>query len=124
MNTILIVDDEEEIRNSIAEMLAHKFYKVEQARNGKEALEIISRKKPDLIISDIRMPVMDGMKLLKEIKQQEILKDIPVIVLSAKSSGSNRETCLENGASEYLSKPFNAADLYKAVEQNIKINNS
>jgi len=124
MNTILIVDDEEEIRNSIVEMLVHKFYKVEQARNGKEALEIISRKKPDLIISDIRMPVMDGMKLLKEIKQQEILKDIPVIVLSAKSSGSNRETCLENGASEYLSKPFNAADLYKAVEQNIKINNS
>ena len=121
MYTILVVDDEEEIRNSIAEILFQKQYSVCQAINGKEALAIIKQQSPDLIISDIRMPVMDGLKLLENLKAEKLFSTIPFIILSAKTSGATKEYCLNKGADEYLSKPFNAFDLYNAIEKNIKV---
>ncbi len=119
MYTILIVDDEEEIRSSIAEILFQKNYKVYQAKNGKEALAVIYKTKPDLVISDIRMPVMDGIKLLEILKTEEDLSRIPFIIVSAKTSGLSREQCLQKGADEFICKPFNAYDLYKAIENNL-----
>lgn len=122
MYTILVVDDEEEIRSSVAELLVHKQYRVYQAKNGKEAMLLMEKTKPDLIISDILMPVMDGLRLLELLKTDVNTKKIPFLVISAKSSGSNKEICLAKGANEYINKPFSAFDLYNAVERNLKTN--
>lgn len=121
MYTILVVDDEEEIRSSIAEILFQKNYSVCQAKNGKEALHMIEKQRPDLIISDIRMPVMDGIRLLEILKKGEEYSEIPFIIVSAKTSGVSKEQCKQKGADEYISKPFNAFDLYEAIEKNIKV---
>ncbi len=122
MYKIMVVDDEDEIRTSVAEMLINKKYEVHQARNGKEAFIMINNKIPDLIISDIMMPVMDGIKLLEMLKKEAATKDIPFIVLSAKSSGSNKDICIAKGADEYINKPFDALDLYNAVSKNLNKN--
>jgi len=122
MKKILIVDDEDEIRASITEMLINMQYEVYGARNGKEALVYVESQKPDLVISDILMPVMDGIKLLETLRSKVSTDKIPFIVLSAKTSGSNKDYCLSKGANEFLNKPFNALDLYDAVARNINPN--
>ncbi|MCD7898854.1 MAG: response regulator [Bacteroides sp.] len=103
---ILIVEDDDEIRQYIKNEFRLEFH-ISECTNGKEALELIFREKPDLIISDIMMPEMDGMSLSKKIKQNINLNHIPIILLTAKSKTEDRIEGLETGADAYLIKPFN-----------------
>lgn len=116
-NKILIVDDEDDIRTYLRDQLSDR-YKVALAVNGKEALKYILQEKPNLVISDVMMPEMDGIVLTKKIKSNININHIPVILLTAKASDEDKAEGLETGADAYVSKPFNI-DLLKVRISNL-----
>ena len=103
---VLIVEDDEEIRSYLAHELSEK-YKVTTCANGREALEHIFHHAPDIIVSDIMMPVMDGLELTRTIKQNINLNHIPVILVTAMTRDEDNISALEAGADDYVTKPFN-----------------
>ena len=105
LKKILIVEDEKEIHLFLNDLLATK-YKILTAYNGVEALEIMEREMPDLIISDVMMPLMDGVALCRRIKTEISTCHIPFIMLTAKESVQHRIEGLESGANSYIPKPF------------------
>ncbi len=114
---ILIVEDEEDIRNYILEELSSD-YKVLSANNGEEGLLIANETIPDLIITDVMMPVLSGIELCKKLKNQVITSHIPIIILSAKTETSQQIEGLEMGADVYMIKPFNI-DILKVQVQRL-----
>ena len=112
---ILIIDDESEIRDMLSDFLSVR-YEVAQAANGREGLEQMRIRMPLLIICDIIMPVMDGVEFIKIMKEQELTRHIPIILLSSKSSVENQIEGLETGADAYISKPFHPRHLEAQVE--------
>ena len=111
---VLIVDDDRDINNYIKTEL-EPFYKVSQASTGKEALEYILAKKPDLVISDVMMPEMDGIMLCRKIKSNVNVNYIPVILLTAKSGDKDWAIGLDIDADAYIVKPFNPEILKKTI---------
>lgn len=114
--SILVVDDEKQIRDLIAEILSDE-YSVIQAADGTEAIEILKHKRPDLIISDVSMPNVDGLELLKYLKGNEITKYIPFVFLSFKSDVEQEIRGYELGGDAYISKPFHPKHLLAVVHQ-------
>lgn len=110
---ILIVDDEENIREIIAEFLETLGYNIVEATNGEEAIHACTRTKFDLVISDIRMPKMNGLKLLKSLKT--VMPDLPVILMTGYQPSKNQETTLSVKADGYLLKPFSLNSLRQAI---------
>lgn len=122
MKKILLIDDNEDIRNNTAEILELSNYTVITAANGKKGLELAIREQPDLIICDIMMPELDGFGVLHAIHNNETLKNTPFIFLTAKSERSDFRKGMEQGADDYITKPFNGTELLNAVESRIKKN--
>jgi CheY-like chemotaxis protein/AraC-like DNA-binding protein len=114
---ILIVEDEKDIRQYLKEELSD-IYPVFEAVNGKEALDFILKEKPDLVVSDVMMPEMDGITLTKKLKSNINVNHIPVILLTAKTTDEDKAEGFDTGADAYISKPFNI-DLLKKVIDNI-----
>jgi signal transduction histidine kinase/ligand-binding sensor domain-containing protein/DNA-binding response OmpR family regulator len=108
--SLLIVDDEEEIRNYITEELGN-LYRIYTACNGKEGIKMALKRNPDIIISDVIMPEMDGFELLRILKSNYDTDHIPVILLTSKTEHTDRITAFEKGADVYLPKPFNIDEL-------------
>ncbi|MCC4213621.1 hybrid sensor histidine kinase/response regulator transcription factor [Leeuwenhoekiella parthenopeia] len=111
---ILVVDDDLEIRKYIKRELGDRF-KVALAANGKEALAYVLKEAPDLVISDIMMPEMDGLELCRRIKKNININHIPVILLTAKSTQERNLESLNLGADAYIPKPFDVAILQKTA---------
>ena len=107
---ILFVDDDEEMRSYVSEQLG-KVYKVRTASNGAEALKMVGDRKPDIIISDVVMPEVDGLTLLKRLKSNGDTNHIPVLLLSSKSTVADRMIGWDKGADGYLGKPFSIEEL-------------
>lgn len=103
METILVVDDEERIRNLVSIYLKKEQYNIIQAENGSEAIDIFNKNKIDLVILDVMMPIMDGWDVCKEIRKTS---DIPVIMLTAKSEEDDELLGFELGTDHYITKPF------------------
>lgn len=116
---VLIVDDDEEIRKYICRELASDFHMMEST-NGREALSIVLRQTPDLVISDIMMQEMDGLTLCHKIKQNVNINHIPVILLTAKTREEDNMEGLDMGADAYIIKPFNIDILRKTVINIVK----
>lgn len=121
LRTLLVVEDNNEIRQYLKSKLA-TIYNVFDCDNGHEALEIIHRREIDLVISDVMMPVMDGIELCKAIKSNIEINHIPVILLTAHVSDTHVKDGLSSGANDYVFKPFNF-DLLLARIQNLLDNN-
>lgn len=115
MKKILIIEDDKILRENTRELLALENYRVFTAENGREGLETAKRIYPDLIISDILMPVMDGYELLKSLYKNRATRDIPFIFLSAKAEAEDIRAGMNMGADDYLTKPFHEKDLLRAV---------
>ena len=114
--SILVVEDDIDLRNDISEILSEAEYKVLQAGNGKEAIDISKDSIPDLVVSDIMMPNIDGYGLLDYFQNEPILENVPFIFLSAKSTENDLRFGMNKGADDYLTKPFRAKDLVNAVQ--------
>ena len=108
--TILVVEDNEELKAFLKNILSEN-YTVITAPNGKEGLQHAVDNIPDLIISDVMMPVMDGLEMIRKIKENNNICHIPIIVLSAKASLDDRIAGLEQGIDDYITKPFSATYL-------------
>ena len=113
--TILIVDDDTEIAHYIKTELSD-WYRFDHACNGKEGLKMLLTGKYDLVISDVMMPEMDGISMLKKIKANSNVSDIPVILLTSKSEVENRLEGLRKGADAFLAKPFNMEELHILID--------
>lgn len=103
---ILIVDDEPNIVMTLEYAFIKKGFEVFIARDGSEALEILDREIPDIILLDVMMPNVDGYETIKQIKARKQLSDTKVVFLSAKSKGADIDRGLQLGADKYLLKPF------------------
>ncbi|WP_066627057.1 response regulator transcription factor [Clostridium magnum] len=123
--TILIVDDEKEIRDLIGIYLENEGFRVIKACNGLDALKVLETEEVHLIILDIMMPKMDGMKACLKIRES---RNMPIIMLSAKSEDMDKILGLTTGADDYLTKPFNPLELIARIKSQIrrytKLNNS
>lgn len=117
---ILVVEDNADLREMIKENLSHE-YMIIEAENGNKGLRLAEDNIPDLIISDIMMPEMDGYELSRKIKTNEKTNHIPVILLTAKADTRDKLEGLETGADDYLIKPFNSEELKIRVKNLIKI---
>ncbi|MFD2570177.1 response regulator [Spirosoma soli] len=117
MAKVLVVEDEEQLRLNISEQLELDNHEVGSAMNGAEALALLSSFTPDLILCDIMMPEMDGIEFIRAIKRSVLYRSIPLIFLTAKVSQQDMLQGLEEGAIDYLQKPF----LHK--ELLLKVNN-
>lgn len=117
---VLVVDDNADMRAYIKNLL-QKEYTVITANNGMEALHQIKTHSPQLIVSDIMMPIMDGLQLLKEIKDSPQTRNIPIILLSARAGDEAKVEGYDIGADDYLIKPFSAKELVARVRANIKM---
>jgi len=114
---ILVVDDDREIVDSIAIFLSGENYTVFKAYNGIEALELLSEREIHLMILDVMMPQLDGIKTLMKLRES---KNIPVILLSAKSEDSDKIFGLAAGADDYVTKPFNPSELIARVKSHLR----
>jgi len=112
---VLIVDDEKDIRHLLSDFLSEK-YEVAEASNGQEALKMMAIRMPLFIICDIIMPKMNGVDFVKILKNQEITRHIPIILLSSKSTIESQIEGLETGADAYLSKPFQQRHLEAIID--------
>jgi signal transduction histidine kinase/CheY-like chemotaxis protein len=115
---VLVVDDNADMRDYVRRLLSPHFA-VETAGNGVEALQAIRRQRPDLLLSDVMMPALDGFGLLREIRADPELSGLPVVLLSARAGDEAKVEGLHAGADDYLIKPFSAQELLARVNTNI-----
>lgn len=119
----LVVDDCELIRKQVIQIVmeAALFERCQEAGNGIEALQSILEAKPDLVICDLEMPRMDGFKFLKAVAAREELHDLPIIILTGSADRETKLRGLEQGACDYITKPFDAAELVARIKIHLKI---
>ena len=113
---VLVVDDEIHIVHVVAIKLRNNGYEVVSANNGSEAYELACEIKPDIIVTDYQMPVMSGMELVEKLRENEQTKNIPVIMLTARSFAISKEQQEQLKISDCLSKPFSPRELLINIE--------
>ncbi len=114
---ILVVDDDREIVRSLAKLLEVEGYQVYKAYNGMEALDILMERQVHLILLDVMMPKLNGLSALMKIREKN---NIPVIMLSAKTEESDKVLGLSMGADDYVTKPYNTAELMARVKSQLR----
>ena len=117
---ILIVDDEEDIVDFLSYNLKKQKFEILTAYSGEECLEKLKKEVPDLILLDIMMPGISGIKICKKIKKNNRTKDIPVIMLTAKTTEADIITGLNSGADDYIVKPFSLNILYARIKAHLR----
>ncbi len=115
--TILAVDDERHIVRLVQVNLERAGYRVVTAYDGREALAKIAEERPDMVVSDVMMPYIDGFELLRTLKKNPTTRDLPVILLTAKAMDADVTAGWQSGADCYLTKPFNPNELVSFVKR-------
>jgi diguanylate cyclase (GGDEF)-like protein len=116
---ILLIDDDPDIRD-VLNLSLSEYYTTFEASNGKEGLEMVKTKNPDLIITDYNMPVMSGPEFCKQLRRDILLRHLPVIMLTGKSETKDMVTGIESGADDYLVKPFEPETLLARIRMILK----
>lgn len=114
---ILVIDDDETLLATVDSILKKNGYNAALAKDTKEGFTLIEKRLPQLILLDIKLPGMDGYEALDKLKGEEKTKDIPVIMLTSKNDIASVSQCLENGAHDYIVKPFDYNNLVARVRQ-------
>ena len=117
MYNVLVCDDDREIVEAIEIYLSQEGYKVLKAYDGEEALKVLDREKVDLLIIDVMMPKLDGIRATLKIREK---KNMPIIILSAKSEDADKILGLNVGADDYMTKPFNPLELTARVKSQLR----
>ncbi|WP_425807942.1 response regulator [Desulfitobacterium sp. Sab5] len=118
--TILVVDDEEPIQELLKFNLENEGYNVLIAFDGPAALKMIEEKRPDLVVLDVMLPGMDGLEVCNQLRQNSKLRDLPVIMLTAKGEEIDKVLGLELGADDYLTKPFSPRELLARIRARLR----
>jgi len=114
---ILIVEDEEHLLELESVLLTTKGYEVKGAMDGPSALELVASMKPDMILLDIMLPVMDGYEVCRQLKANDATRNIPVIMISAKKSKEDLVKGEQAGADWYITKPFKSVMVIEAIQR-------
>lgn len=117
MRTALIVEDNPVNRELLRELLMARDYAVEEAVDGLQALNLIKENKPDVLLLDLNMPVLDGFATLQKIREDPKLADLTVLAVTANAMRGDEEKALSSGFDGYLSKPINSSLLYQELER-------
>ena len=112
---IFVVDDEQSFCHVVCEILEAIGYDPHYALDATEALGMLPQVKPDLILSDVMMPDMDGLSFVRHLREQPSWNAVPVVIVSAKATAEDRRNALESGASDFLAKPFSSHDLEELI---------
>jgi two-component system, cell cycle response regulator DivK len=114
---ILVVEDQPDNRQIIRDMLADTGYEIIEAENGEEALAAVAKQRPDLILMDIQLPVMDGYAATRRIKTDPALKSIPVIAVTSYALSGEEKKAREAGCNDYVPKPYSPRQLLAKIRQ-------
>ena len=117
--TVLIIEDEEDAAELFAEMMRVSGFRVLKTSKSTPALSMMAAEKPDVVLLDIMMPEISGLDILRQMRRDPALANIPVIVVTAKSMPSDIKNGMEAGASTYLTKPVGYLELKEAVERTL-----
>jgi CheY-like chemotaxis protein len=117
--TILVVDDDDDIRSLLRAMLERGAHRVVEAADGAEALAVIGRAPPDLVLLDVNMPDLDGTEVCRRVKAAPTTRGLPVLVLTAAVQEENRQRCIDAGADGYLTKPFSPLALLDMLDAHL-----
>ena len=120
MKTILLIEDDADMRDNTAEILELASYRVLKAENGRRGVDVARKEKPDLVLCDIMMPELDGFSVLHMLGRDPATAEIPFIFLSAKAERGDVRKGMELGADDYLTKPFEESELLNAIEGRLK----
>ena len=113
--TVMVVDDSLTVRKITSRLLTREGYQVVLAKDGVDALEQLIEVVPDVVLSDIEMPRMDGFDLLRNIRADERLRGLPIIMITSRTADKHRNYALEIGANHYLGKPYDEVELLELV---------
>jgi phosphate regulon transcriptional regulator PhoB len=113
--TILVVEDEADIRKLVQYSLAQERYKVIEAEDGEQALKLLQRARPNLVILDLMLPGMSGLELCKLLRERQETAQLPILMLTAKAGEADKVVGLEMGADDYLAKPFSPREMVARV---------
>jgi CheY-like chemotaxis protein len=116
MTKILVIEDEETVRENILELLDAEGFEAIAAENGRIGLNLAQQHRPDLILCDIRMPELDGYGVLSALRSEPETAGIPFLFLTAKAAKTDMNLGMELGASNYITKPFTLVELLTAIE--------
>jgi CheY-like chemotaxis protein len=122
MATVLIAEDNAVNRELLRELLEGRGYVVNEATNGLQALEMMAESKPDALLLDLNMPILDGFSTLKEIRQDPRLTSLPVMAVTASAMRGDQEKALQAGFDSYLSKPIESSVLYAELARILEKN--
>jgi two-component system cell cycle response regulator DivK len=114
---ILVVEDQQDGRQIIRDMLAGTDYEITEAENGEEALTAIAKQRPDLILMDIQLPIMDGYTATKQIKADPALRSIPIIAVTSYALAGEEKKARAAGCDDYVTKPFSPRQLLAKIRQ-------
>lgn len=117
---ILVVDDDQHIREIVTFALTRHHYEVTTAENGQQLTELLTSLQPDLVILDVMMPGLDGYHLFGSLQQHPSFRQIPVIIMTAHAEAIYEQISLDLGASEHITKPFHPLDLVEKVQKLLK----
>lgn len=120
MKKILVIEDNNDVRENLVELLELSNYEIQEAENGKVGLEKALSFNPDLILCDVMMPILDGYEVMKILSKNPKLNHIPLIFLTAKTEKADFRKGMGLGAEDYLTKPFNSVELLDAIENRLK----
>jgi CheY-like chemotaxis protein len=115
MATILLVEDEEPIQQFIGDLLQEEGYRVQCASDGAQALDLVADRRPDLVLTDLMMPIMNGFELCRRLKDNPVTSGIPIVVMSA----VGRQQAIECDADDFLGKPFELDALLQIVARHV-----
>jgi twitching motility two-component system response regulator PilH len=120
MTTVLVVDDSPTVREMVVEQLKGSGMTVIEAFDGTDAVEKLKNTTPDLVVTDVVMPKMNGYELCRWIKKNESTKDVPVVMCTTKSEDFDKHWGMKQGADAYITKPYEPAELLKTIKTLLK----
>ena len=114
---ILVVEDQEDNRQILRDLLASTDYEVMEAKNGEEALAMVARQRPDLILMDIQLPILDGYEATRRIKADPALRSIPIIAVTSYALSGDEEKARSAGCDDFVPKPYSPRQLLAKIRQ-------
>ncbi len=115
MTTILVVEDEETLLDTLAYNLEQEGYKILKAEDGEQALKLVRKKRPDLVVLDIMLPQLDGLAVCRLVRKDPDVAHIPIIMLTARGTQGDKMVGLDSGADDYITKPFDLGEFLARV---------
>jgi two-component system cell cycle response regulator DivK len=114
---ILVVEDQEDNRQILRDLLASADYEMDEAENGQEALDAVAKQRPDLILMDIQLPIMDGYEATRRIKADPVLRTIPIIAVTSHALSGGEEKARAAGCDDFVPKPYSPRQLLAKIRE-------